>query len=483
MPACMIYASTFATLLLLSGVVAAAPPAGRLMGVVDGLRSERVDRLDVTGWACSAGDPAPVRVTIYAGEPASGGAALKTVVAGGQSSAAVARACETAGAFGFAAPVTPSQLHAFAGRTIYAVAAGDAARAPLRGPATALPLDAGSIENVAGYTGFDLLIDCSLAGGRNCATGVNPPATNGSGPPAYAYGAAIVTVPGGYRMFYCSVGLQGGWDAIRSSASTDGVHWATPVLKLVTTGATNRDLSACDPSVVFFNGYYYMYYGSAYRSPNGNKQTVIEVARAATIDGPYRALSQSGTWGATAADPPAILVRPAHDVANSYGAGQPAVVVAGGKLWMWYTDDTYAYPHGNILLVRSADPTAWTQPAVTDARTQNVDVKWSPRTRRYVMFSVDPVAGQERVRTRFSKDGTTWSPATALDGMPNDPASFFAQNIGVSGDRSGTLAATSILVTYMAPFVGQLRTKAGQDLSGKRSRPQWNLYGGFAPAP
>ncbi len=476
----------FVTLLVLlasSSCGFASSKAGQLMGVVDGLRSEAVDQIDVTGWACSSAVRDSVKVTIFAGDPRSGGIELITVVANQKSSPAIAKACGIDGAFAFVAPVVSAQLGKYAGKAIVAIAASGTARQVLGGPARSLPGNAGSVEDVAGLAGFHMLVDCSINGGINCATGINPAATGIGGPPAYAYAASIVTVAGGYHMFYCSVGLQGGWDAIRSSFSADGIHWNTAILKLVTTGAANRDLSACDPSVVFFQGYYYLYYGSAYVSSGGNKQTVIQVARSATIDGTYLVFSESGKWGATAHDPPAMLVKPANDVARSYGAGQPSVMVASGKLWMWYTDDTSSYPHGNILMMQSSNPTVWTNPAVTDAHTVNVDVKWSQRSKQYVMFSVDPVDGREVVRTRASKDGLTWSAPVELSQMPNNPSSFFEQNIGVSADSSGMLAEERSLVTYMSPFVGQLRTPVGQDLTGKLSRPHWNLYGAFAPVP
>ena len=178
-----------------------------------------------------------------------------------------------------------------------------------------IPSGAGSKLNVNKTTGFNLLVDCSANQGLYCSS---------NGGSAYGYAASIIHSGGYYHMFFCSQGggLTNGWDAIRYSRSTDGKQWTVPLLAVMTTGAVNRDLAACDPSVVFYQGYFYMFYGSAYVSPKGNLLTVMQVARARTIEGPWTIFARSGTWGATASDPPQMIILPFHDLPDSYGAGQ-----------------------------------------------------------------------------------------------------------------------------------------------------------------
>lgn len=56
------------------------------------------------------------------------------------------------------------------------------------------------------------------------------------------------------------------------------------------------DLSACDPSVVNFQGFYYMFYGSAITTAPNVFQTVIQVTRSTNLAGPYFTYTQRCTW-------------------------------------------------------------------------------------------------------------------------------------------------------------------------------------------
>src|ERR1700739_4461986 len=93
----------------------------------------------------------------------------------------------------------------------------------------------------------------------------------------YAYAPSIVLKDNVYHFFFCSGGnIFPAWDYIRYVESTDGGQtWSTPVDKLHATAFNGMDLSACDPSVVYFGGFYYMYYGSAITTAPHGFHTVI----------------------------------------------------------------------------------------------------------------------------------------------------------------------------------------------------------------
>jgi hypothetical protein len=169
----------------------------------------------------------------------------------------------------------------------------------------------------------------------------------------YAYAPSIVLKDNVYHAFFCSGGdIVPAWDYIRYVESTDGGQtWSTPVDKLHATALNGMDLSACDPSVVYFQGFYYMFYGSAITTSPNVFQTVIQVARSTDLTGPFLTYTQRRTWEDTP-DDPQVIVRPLvtrTQQPSGYGAGQPSVVALNGKLLMWYTDDSVnAGPPGDF---------------------------------------------------------------------------------------------------------------------------------------
>src|SRR5215467_13004931 len=186
----------------------------------------------------------------------------------------------------------------------------------------------------------------------------------------YAYAPSIILLDNTYHVFFCSGGnIFPAWDYIRYVNSTDsGQTWSDPVDILHATAFQGRDLAACDPNVVFFQGYYYMYYGSATTTAPDVYQTVVQVARAVDIAEPYLTYTVRGTWEDTPTDPQ-VIVKPllTHTSQPSgYGAGQPSVVVVNGKLLMWYTDDSLFVTQKDdfgafhLYMLESSDPVSWT---------------------------------------------------------------------------------------------------------------------------
>lgn len=158
-------------------------------------------------------------------------------------------------------------------------------------------------------------------------------------------------------------------------------------------------MSACDPSVVYFDAgdgpYYYLFYG-------GYGQ--IYVARSAAPDGPFAKYTGSGGWSTSATAVPVAIASPKNPSVLSpgkgwYGAGEPTVVVRNGELYMWYTDDTTNIAKGpaayNIYQQASKDAIHWGSPQLTNVPTADsisVDVNTIP--------SVTSISCS-RSRTRF----------------------------------------------------------------------------------
>ncbi|MBI3300337.1 MAG: hypothetical protein HYZ75_19395 [Elusimicrobia bacterium] len=299
---------------------------------------------------------------------------------------------------------------------------------------------------------------------------------SGPGAPGHAYAPAIVNENGRYHVFYCANGdVPGVWDMIRYVHSTDGRTWSAPVVKLRAKAKNARDMAACDPSVVFFKGHYYMYYSSAYEEPApGSFQTVVQVARAASIDGTYLTYTDRGTWELNP-DDPKIIIRPlvAGGRPPAYGAGQQSVVVKGGRLLMWYTDDSVQRGVPRIYMLESSDPVRWSPSAsrATDLRTlSSVDVKYEAAgAGRYVMVAIDGQhAADARLLAGYSRDGLTWGTLRELMGAAR--LADWVHNPGVGGDKLGRLLAGVDLVAFGAP---------DQLASADASWGRWDLYGTF----
>lgn len=344
--------------------------------------------------------------------------------------------------------------------------------------------------------GIRMAVDCTVLG--HCS--------QVPGPTPYAYAPAIVHMNGEYHVFYCSTDgthpNASGWDAVRYMHSSDGIHWSAPTVVLVgahssSDPSSNKDFSACDPSVVFYKGYYYLYYTSAYRyrppTPQDsckdpgltNVLTDIQVARSATIDGTYLTYTDDNQW-VHAPTNPKIIIKPGKELACSYGAGQPTVVVYNGKLMMWYNDTTLD-PGGNrIYVLETSDPVAW--PVLTPSNfraseinvlgVEDVDVKYLPDIGQFIMYSFAWAAKTSiDIRVAYSRNGLVWNPRVPIE-VPGFPVNYYANNIGVSGDQEGhVVPGEPMMIGFGAPY----------DLSASKlpdnSWGRWSLYTTFVNPP
>src|SRR5262249_5714931 len=111
----------------------------------------------------------------------------------------------------------------------------------------------------------------------------------------YAYGPTIVKLDGVYHLFCCAADFgpqgMGGGDLIRHSTSLDGNAWTEPrIVKGLYPHydkyPTDRDPSVecadcccCDPSIVWFQGYFYLFYSGCPQSLTSTQTTAMYVSR------------------------------------------------------------------------------------------------------------------------------------------------------------------------------------------------------------
>jgi hypothetical protein len=299
---------------------------------------------------------------------------------------------------------------------------------------------------------------------------------------SYAYAPSIILKDGTYHVFFCSKGWLNypSWDAIRYTTSKDGQSWSAPKVMLQATATNGRDMAACDPSLVFYQGFYYLYYSSAITTAPKTYQTVIQVARSTKIDGPYLTYTQRRTWEDTPKDPQ-VLIYPLqlhYNQPAGYGAGQQSVIAQNGSLLMWYTDDTIfvnGQPQVKTYMLESSDPVTWT-PAATAATNligqASMDVKYDAAQSQFVMVRVENEFTSTAYLARaYSSNGMNWSSPQTVFGPSEFP--LYTHDGGVAGDETGNLVSPHTLVGFGAPY----------NLADVNHWGQWDLYGVWLDAP
>ena len=298
----------------------------------------------------------------------------------------------------------------------------------------------------------------------------------------YAYAPAIIQENGLYHMFYCSIGDNGAWDYIRYSSSNDGVNWSDPVIKLTAKPKPGaRDIAACDPSIIYWQGYYYLFY-SSYANFT---QTNVQVARSATIDGIYATYTDSGQWvvNPTDDDPPAIVIKPRKlgtEQEIGYGAGQTSMVVLNNKIWMFYSDTSlapvYGSPNAQVFMMQSDNPVVWDISTAQQLQADQVpinsnEVKYDDARGRFFMYRID---GSNQngygigwgVSAGESTDGIHWKFSSQLLTLGN-----FIHNSGMASDKFGHMLPGD---RVLFGFAGPKDLNTSTDVRGN-----WDLYGIF----
>lgn len=328
----------------------------------------------------------------------------------------------------------------------------------------------------------------------------------------YAYSPSVILDNGIYHAFFCSRGGpglapgRGDWDYIRHTQSSDnGATWSAPTIALIDLGAASpadpgytpdqggKNAAACDPAVVYWQGYYYLFFGSAEdvgSAPNslGVYLTVIEVARATTITGPYNLYLMNGAWGTpTPSNPSQAIIRSMSPQSTpSYGAGQPSVVVRNNALHMWYTDTTGA-ASSHVYMLDSTNPVVWQpgeshQVVVSGPVSSGIldnDVKYDPTFDQFVIYRVEwPNGGSLPSATvSYSSDGLHWPAFRTVVPAGQLPLTYGAT--GFSSDARGWVTPSNrTIFAFDGPY--DQNTVPASPVTGVNWA-LWDLYGVAVP--
>jgi hypothetical protein len=234
---------------------------------------------------------------------------------------------------------------------------------------------------------------------------------------------------------------------------------------------------------------FYMFY-------DGNDpswQTVMFVARTNNGPlGPFLKLTQRGTWEANPPDPQ-VIVYPANNTGSSsyYGAGNASVVAANGLLYMWYADDTLAYPNppqGGIVLRTSTDAIHWSAPTPTNVYEPVGEVKWDSIRNVFLrwIITLNLSNGASSPVLSTSTDGVTFTSELTINPAASFPS--YGGSGAIFGDARGWLwAPWATGQTYMffaAPYNLDPSYHAActpQDLANHATNcaTQLDIYGGL----
>lgn len=171
----------------------------------------------------------------------------------------------------------------------------------------------------------------------------------------YNYAPSVMADGGSYRMWWCSQlpGFGPAGDDIlyaTSDALSGGFHGAgggaaTPVFHGSRGGFDSKH--TCDPSVLRMDGTYYLYYTGS----TGDPQHGNSIGVATSTDGIHFSRANNGR----------PIVTPAEDTRrdNSYGVGQPSVVLVDNWYYLMFTDTTgkdAGWNGAGQFVVRAKDP-------------------------------------------------------------------------------------------------------------------------------
>lgn len=273
----------------------------------------------------------------------------------------------------------------------------------------------------------------------------------------YMYGPSTVLVGDNYVTMYCSPGVSSGdWDVIRLSTSPDFQAWTAPEVILAPQNGYDAN-SVCDPSVVAFNGQWFLYHTciNTANPPDGYTNNRICVSIADGVLGPYYS------------PPNPVVIQDLtcdKDPNKYYCVGQPSAVVApdGKSILLFYTNSNgnHAIPPnpGNIYVQRSFDGINfsplndgnWVYPQ------RDVDVKYDRVNRHFLMVQGD--VGSTVISYATSPDGinwTTYDPSVRnITTNPSLPSGGSNNNPGLVGQPDGSFAGMTSVVYGSSPVPG-----------------------------
>ena len=237
----------------------------------------------------------------------------------------------------------------------------------------------------------------------------------------YRYGPSLIrNADGSIDAFFSSPGIFDEWDYLFYRHSPDGGKtWTTEKSVLAPTPDSADFYSCCDPGVVSFGGYYYLAYTSTV--VEGGVDNDVFVARSKNLDGPYEKWNGNG-WGGK----PAPIIEYTGNP-ESYGAGEPSMVVFNDTLYLYYT-----WRDGELNHTRLS---------VADAKNEN----W-PKTLEYKGVAIDHVVGDtDSADVKFIDDyGKFIAVSTASRFTTDSYIKVYMSNDGVKFHESYFLKTNTI---------------------------------------
>ena len=237
----------------------------------------------------------------------------------------------------------------------------------------------------------------------------------------YRYGPSLIrNADGSIDAFFSSPGIFDEWDYIFYRHSPDGgKSWTTEKSVLAPTPDSADFYSCCDPGIVKFGGYYYLSYTSTV--VEGGVDNDVFVARSKNLDGPYEKWNGNG-WGGK---PSPVIEYTGNP--ESYGAGEPSMVVLNDTLYFYYT-----WRDGELNQTRLS---------VADAKDEN----W-PKTLEYKGIAIDHIQGDtDSADVKFIDDyGKFIAVSTASRFTTDSYIKVYMSNDGIKFEESYFLKTNTI---------------------------------------
>ena len=157
--------------------------------------------------------------------------------------------------------------------------------------------------------------------------------------PDYRYGPALIRNDDGSIDAWFSAPGDGSreYDFITYKHSDDGgVTWGEERVVLRATSGAPDALSACDPDVFYYDGWYYLGYTSTINKKEKGLCNSAYLARSKQPEGPYEKWNGHGFGGA------AVPIVYYDGVDIGWGAGEVSFVVKDDTLFVYSTKDSYS---------------------------------------------------------------------------------------------------------------------------------------------
>lgn len=316
----------------------------------------------------------------------------------------------------------------------------------------------------------------------------------------YAYAPSTVFYNGMFHQFYCSTGrnsdnyydlagktsFKKAYDHIRYRTSRNGVDWSAPRI-VMTSDARNTEACACDPSVVYdeITGYWYMLYDGMKDGIDGDYGTVVYLARAKYIHGPYFRFTTENKWEDEGSTKPARAMIYKKRWQKKYGVGQQSIVVANPgtpnrMFYVWFIDNTgltgqWKDDNGNIHYYLKLKFTAVNDlrllsyansydASIYDNSTASYtvlskhypilgDVRYNTSTGKFEMWSAnygEPQGETEMSVFKYESSDALYWRGTEVSVKPY----YNIHNVGISGDEHGWIWNNKFLMSFGGPQMG-----------------------------